>query len=134
MKIDKATLNKLQEEMTEKTREIWLAGLGVFSAAEEQGSKLFKDFVEKGEEMVKKGEKLEKKGLQFSGEKKKEIAGKVDEVSSYLEEKLNSAMAAVGISTRNEVKELSDKVDRLADSVAALADKLGAEQPQKKSK
>ena len=51
VKETKEATQNVQEVITEKAREIWLAGLGVFSTVEEEGSKLFNKFLENGKEL-----------------------------------------------------------------------------------
>ena len=120
----KEPFKELQEQVAEKSRDIWLAGLGMFSTIEEEGAKLFNDFVAKGQEMVEKGKKFEKKGVEFSSEKGKEVSGKIDDVVHYIENKLNATMETIGFSSQKEVKDLTDKVDKLTEAVAALTKKV----------
>ena len=42
------TSKQFQEGITETGRDVWYAGLGVLSTVEEEGSKLFNKFVDKG--------------------------------------------------------------------------------------
>ncbi|MCH7891294.1 MAG: phasin family protein, partial [Gemmatimonadetes bacterium] len=52
---------KVQKDVVESASKIWLAGLGALSVAEEEGGKLFKTLVKKGEGFEKRGKKrLEK--------------------------------------------------------------------------
>ena len=112
------TSKKIQEGFSDTTREIWLAGLGVLSAVEEEGVKLYNRFVEKGEELVEKGKEFEKK------DKEKGVSSKIGETAKFVEDKLKSAVERIDISSRNEMNELNDKVDKLTDAVAALAKKI----------
>ena len=47
--------NDLSEELKTSAHRIWLAGLGAMAVAEEEGSKLFKSLVERGESYEGKG-------------------------------------------------------------------------------
>ncbi|MCZ7651048.1 MAG: phasin family protein [Thermoanaerobaculia bacterium] len=51
----KQKAKKLPEEVRESAGKIWLAGLGALATAEEEGSKLFKNLVKKGEEVEGRG-------------------------------------------------------------------------------
>ena len=108
-----------QDELKDKAREIWLAGLGLFSSAEEEGTKLFNQFLDKGKELMKKGEEIEKKGKE-----KLNLESTLDDISSFMKDKLNTAFETIGVSTHSEVKDLTEKVDKLTASVAELAEKL----------
>jgi poly(hydroxyalkanoate) granule-associated protein len=142
MSTTKGTSKKSPESLTEKAREIWLAGLGVFSTVEEEGEKLFDRFIEKGREMEARGETFEKKARdkvesitsyvtdrtnKFTGE----IGAKFNEMMPAFDEKVQSVLETFGVSSRNEVKALSDKVDKLMDTVARLNKQL--EESQKTS-
>ena len=117
-------LEKMQSEVSEKTREVWLAGLGIFSTASEEGNKLFQEFLAKGKDMVHKGEEYEEKAKKFGGEKRDEASARVEDAVKFMEEKFNSAVNAMGFTSKDEVHELNDKVDRLTAAVAELSKKL----------
>ncbi|RMF59534.1 MAG: hypothetical protein D6748_06190 [Calditrichaeota bacterium] len=123
-------------EITDKARDIWLAGLGVFSTIEEEGERLFNQFLEKGKEMESKGETFEKKARErveavtstISERSKKiteEVTAKVSAlIPPMVEEKFQSALESFGVPTRNEVRALNEKVDKLSTSVEELTKKL----------
>lgn len=104
-------------------REIWLTGLGAVSAMEEEGTKLYHNFVEKGKglskDLEKKGEDLEKKFKDKIGSYSKK-----EDISKFFEEKMNQAFETVGLSRNSEVKELNYKIDKLNEDVAVLSEKL----------
>lgn len=132
---EKDKFKKLQNDVSEKSREIWLAGLGVFSTVEEEGEKLFKKFVERGKELEEKGETFEKRAREkvdsvssFVGEKTgqftKEVSKLGETFPAYFEDKLKSALNKFGASSQSQVKELSDKVDQLTEKVNELIKNL----------
>jgi len=126
-----------QASITENVRDIWLAGLGLFSTVEEEGEKLFKQFIEKGRGLEEKGETFEKKAkdqldsvTHFVTEKAGKITDEVstrvtDMMPTFVEEKFHNALEVFGISTRSEVKELNEKVNKLTEMVGTLSDKIG---------
>lgn len=123
--------------ITENMRDIWLAGLGLFSTVEEEGEKLFNRFIEKGRGLEEKGETFEKRAKdQFNSianfiteradKMRDEVSNKVSEMMpSYVEEKFHSTLEMFGLSTRAEVKKLNDKVTKLSEMVGTLSDKIG---------
>ena len=121
---------KSAREVKDKGKEIWLAGLGVFSTVEEEGTKLFNKFIEKGKELEKRGEDLEKKAREKVGEFEKkakdkmESLGTLEDLANFVEEKLNVAFEKIGVSSHSEVKDLTEKVDKLSASVAELTEKI----------
>lgn len=128
MATEKETSKQAQDKIADRAREIWLAGLGVFSTMEEEGTKLFHSFVEKGKDLEKRGEKLEKKAREGMDSVSSYFAGKKGELpnfTKFVEEKLNTAFEKFGVASHQEVKELGKKVDKLSDRLAELTKKLG---------
>ena len=54
---------KSPNELKESVHKIWLAGLGAMSVAEQEGSKLFKNLVEKGEQYESRGKERQQAAL-----------------------------------------------------------------------
>lgn len=113
------------------SRKIWLAGLGVYSKIDTDGSKLFDTLVKDGE----KAEKLTKStvGKQVDaakasaksatsrvGEVKDRALGKWGELEEAFDKRLNSAISRLGVPSRNEVKALHSKVDTLTKQIEKL--------------
>jgi poly(hydroxyalkanoate) granule-associated protein len=102
--------------------DIWLAGLGAFSLAGEEGTKLFKHLVEKGSEMEVANkarineltENLTERAQSLKGEAKSAF----DKVTSPIEGGLNSAMHRLGVPTRSEIVHLTERVEELTKLVA----------------
>ena len=105
-------------KVEEYSRKIWLAGLGVYSKIDSDGSKLF-------ETLVKDGEKAEKVANSAVGKKvtaakatagsrisdaKKQVLGTWSELEGALDTRLNKAISRLGVPSRTEVKALHTKV------------------------
>ena len=131
----KGTLEVLQEGISKSSREIWLAGLGIFSTIDKEGTKLFNKFVARGRELVEKNGKPEmaaKKNGEpaptYVGDKvdqfTHDIFSRLDDASEYVRKKLFGLAEPHAEASRDEVKILSEKVDKLTDSVASLVQKL----------
>lgn len=118
-----AKTKSFADMISSSAREIWLTGLGAVSAMEEEGTKLYHNFVEKGKgfskDLEKKGEDLEKK---FKD--KIESYSKKEDIGKFFEEKMNQAFETIGLSRNSEVKELNYKVDKLNEEVAVLSEKV----------
>ena len=113
------------------SRKIWLAGLGVYSKIDTDGSKLFDALVKDGE----KAEKLTKSAVDKKVDAAKDSAssaksrisgvkdramGKWDELEGAFDKRLNSAISRLGVPSRNEVKALHSKVDTLTKQIEKL--------------
>ncbi|PSQ87199.1 MAG: protein PhaF [Bacteroidetes bacterium QH_2_63_10] len=118
----------LQDELTERGREVWLAGLGALATVEEEGSKLFGRLVDRGAEF----EEERRKELKEAGEKAREqgdealaqIEEASEETQSLLMDTVNTALERFGVPTRSEVDRLSERVESLTKQVDELSDAL----------
>jgi poly(hydroxyalkanoate) granule-associated protein len=120
--------------VSDKAREIWLAGLGAFSMIEEEGEVLFNKMKEEGQKLEGKGQdlftKMKEKGQELEGkgeEFEKKAKAKFDEMPNplkYVEGAMNTAFDKFGVASHKEMHELTEKVDKLTEIVAVLAKKL----------
>jgi poly(hydroxyalkanoate) granule-associated protein len=123
----------LQDELTERGREVWLAGLGALATVEEEGSKLFGRLVDRGAEF----EEERRKKLKEAGEKAREqgdealaqIEEASEETQSLLMDTVNTALERFGVPTRSEVDRLSERVESLTKQVDELSDALSQQNP-----
>jgi len=130
-------LTRLPTELTERAREIWLAGLGALSRLEEEGDKVFSDLVERGEayESKRRGQIDDAtKSLRDQQEKlTKDVTTRFDDAQKSVEkavsDTLSGALGRVGVPTRDEVRGLSEKVGELSHKLDALATMLDADAP-----
>lgn len=100
-------------ELAGAGREVWLAGLGVFALAGDEGGELFA-------RLVKAGETLEKRG-------RAELDDRHEELESALEEHVyDPVLSAVrGVTpAREEIEELKERVEQLIHRVEALVNRL----------
>jgi len=98
--------------------DIWLAGLGAFNLAGEEGSKLFRQLVEKGSEQ----QEANKEWFDTVTERVQGLKGEaqkvMDKVTSPLEDGLAAAMQRLGVPTRAEIIKLTHRVEELTKLVA----------------
>ena len=100
----------LQTELTQRGREVWLAGLGALATVEEEGSKLYNQLVNRGKK--------------FESDRREKLEEASDETQSLLLDTVNAALERFGVPTRTEVDRLSDRVEALSDQVDDLAQAL----------
>lgn len=123
----------------ESAREIWLAGLGAFSVAGEEGGKVFKQLVKKGT-VVEKTQKAKLSELgeelgERANEAKENAKGAFKNLSAPIEAGVASAMQRLGVPTRTEIMNLTKRVEELTKAVAkAKSEAQPAARPAAKSK
>lgn len=100
---------------------IWLAGLGAFALAGEEGSKLFRTLVKKGQtlEKVNKG-RLQKMITRVEGrmeDLREDAGGALSRVTSPLDNGMTTALHRIGVPTRKEIMQLTRRVEELTRTV-----------------
>ncbi|KFE56085.1 phasin family protein [Pseudomonas syringae] len=105
-------------------RKIWLAGLGAYSWAEQEGGEYIKELIRTGEETEKKAKKLIDEKVEAANaeldEFNEDVAQTVDAVETRLgkienafDRRVASALNRIGIPSRHDVDTLSAKLDGL---------------------
>ncbi len=112
----KDTAKNVQDEIKDSAHKIWLAGLGALAAAGEEGDKLFRRLVEKGET-------VEKSGKQQVDVAKEKLGAVWSEVESKLDDSVSNVLHRMGVPTRDEIGKLTRRVEDLAAKVEKLAAK-----------
>ncbi len=142
-------ITHISESLSEKGRDLWLAGLGALVLAEEEGTKLYDTVVNKSKEigeesterfqaLVKKGRQVQADGLKRVddavsdlGSTQKQLAKRytkqADQYMQKLEGVVEDVLERLGVPTRDEVVDLTGKVNSLAKKVDALLDTLEKE-------
>jgi poly(hydroxyalkanoate) granule-associated protein len=119
---------QLAASVKDSAQQIWLAGMGAFSKAQEEGGKVF-------EALVKEGMSLQKKTQGMAEDKISEVTGKMsamagsvtskagqnwDKLESIFEQRTAKALSKLGVPTAKDVDALVKRVDALAAQVAKL--------------
>lgn len=146
----------------DNAHEIWLAGLGAFAMAQDEGvnlvrkggklvneqtgkvisesSKLFDKLVSEGRKLEGKGRKIAEDAV---GGVKTDVEGRVgkareqartnwDKLEKVFEERVARALSKLGVPTSDEIQELSKRVQELNTRVRELAKAQGAPKAAKK--
>ncbi|KAF7277671.1 hypothetical protein GWI33_000744, partial [Rhynchophorus ferrugineus] len=114
-------------ELRRYTKQIWLAGLGAFSRAEEEGNKLFDSLVQVGEELESKtvdfADNTAGKVGEVTGKAIERVTDTVDKVEKLIDQHTHQTLNRIGLVTPKDILMieqlllgLSNKVDRLLES------------------
>jgi poly(hydroxyalkanoate) granule-associated protein len=124
----------ISKTVMDSAQQIWLAGLGAFAKAQEEGSKLF-------EALVKEGTALDAKTRKFTEAKMNEARGNVestlgqvrersqetwDKLEKVFEARVSKALGRLGVPGNTELQALSARVDALSREVKKLGGKPAA--------
>jgi poly(hydroxyalkanoate) granule-associated protein len=111
----------LSKSIMESAQQIWMAGMGAFGRAQQEGTKLF-------ETLVKEGMNLEKQTRSLATGKVDEVRGVVeknvgqvreraadtwDRLEKVFEERVQRALNRLGVPSREDLQGLSKRVDQL---------------------
>ena len=129
----------LPNELSERGREIWLAGLGALSRVEEEGEKIFRTLIKRGEAFESRGREQAEASMQRLIEQQeqatktmtsatKTFTDAAQSVERAVSNTLTDTLGRVGMPTRDEVEELSGKVSKLSEKLDALSAALEARQ------
>lgn len=110
-------------------RKIWLAGLGAYAKAGQEGAEYFKELVKSGESVEEQGKKLINEQVEAANSQidsvKSGVTGNVNSVKGKVEVQLDkiekafdarvaSALNRIGIPSKQDVAALSAKLDELS--------------------
>lgn len=113
------------KDLRQYTQEIWLAGLGAFSRAEEEGGKLFDNLVKIGEELEHKTKELTDSAAHELKDRVLEKATDTREkVERAIDERLSSTLTRLGIPSQKDIEGLSQRMDQLTRVIEQLAVQL----------
>ncbi|MCX7228676.1 MAG: phasin family protein [Burkholderiales bacterium] len=136
--IDSKADNQLAAAVKDSAQQIWLAGLGAFAKAQEEGNKVF-------EALVKEGKDIQKRTRATAEEKLGAVTGRVgsvagnlgtvagtlskqatdswDRLETVFEERVARALNRLGVPTNSDVQALIARVDALNAAVQSLGGK-----------
>jgi poly(hydroxyalkanoate) granule-associated protein len=110
------------------TQQIWLAGLGAFSRAEEEGNRLFDSLVKVGEELESKTVDIADSTVEAVEEVKERVTERVTDtrgrVERALDERVHSTVSKIGLASHREVSQLIELIERLDSKVDQLSEEI----------
>lgn len=118
----------------ESAQQIWLAGLGAFAKAQEEGSKVFDTLVKEGVTMQRKtqaaaGEKISEatsKMTSMASEIQSKASGGWDKLETIFEDRVAKALKNLGVPTAKDIEVLSARIEELNRNITKLAPKPSA--------
>lgn len=120
---------QLAAKIKESAGQIWLAGLGAFSKAQKEGTKIFNSLVEEGEALQKQAKKTVEDAF---GDVKTKASKTWDQVSwaqleNVFEERVSRALHALNVPTKKDLDTLSHRVAELTAVTKKLSGAMGEE-------
>jgi poly(hydroxyalkanoate) granule-associated protein len=119
-------------EVRESANQIWLAGLGAFSKAQEEGTKLFKA-------LVKEGEDVQARATKAANDALKDVRGKAtgalnqatgtwSKLEGVFEDRVARALHSLNVPTKKDIDVLTKRVSELTTVTKKLSSAMADEQ------
>ena len=121
-------LKDFAQGVRDSSRQIWLAGLGAFSRAQAEGTKVFEALVEQGQKLESRTKQAASEtataaagmAAQKAKEMQQKAGGTWDKLEQVFEDRVARALGKLGVHTQSDVDRLSQRVEALSDAVNAL--------------
>ena len=136
----------LAGSVKDSAQQIWLAGMGAFSRAQAEGTKVFEALVKEGTTLQKKTQSAAEEKIGEVTSKMSSMAGDVqakagqhwDKLEGIFEERTAKAMKRLGVPSAKDVEALVARIDALSAKVAKMSmptasAKSAAKAPAKKA-
>ena len=118
----KETTKSVLAEVKQYTRKAWLAGLGAYAKAGQEGYDYFKELVKTGETVEKDGKKLVNKKIDAVNERVDDlksdavqaVEGRLEQIENAFDKRVARALNRVGMPSRNDLDALSVRLEQLS--------------------
>jgi len=119
----------LAGSVKDSAQQIWLAGMGAFSKAQEEGGKVFEALVKEGMSLQRKTQAVAEEKIGAVTSKMSNMAGDVqskagqhwDKLETIFEERTAKALNKLGVPSAKDVEALIARIDTLSAQVARLS-------------
>jgi poly(hydroxyalkanoate) granule-associated protein len=127
----------LASQVKDSAQQIWLAGMGAFSRAQAEGTKVFETLVKEGATLQKKTQSAAEDKISEVTNKMSTMAGDVqakagqswDKLEGIFEERTAKALNKLGVPSAKDVEALMARIDDLSAKVAKLTKPAAATRP-----
>lgn len=119
---------QLSSAVKDSAQQIWLAGLGAFSKAQEEGSKVFDSLVKEGLAIQRKTQAATEEKISEATSRMSDMASDIqskagnrwDKLENIFEERVAKALGKLGVPSARDVSALTERVDLLDQQVRKL--------------
>ena len=112
------------KQVMDSAQQIWLAGLGAFSRAQNEGKKVFEALVARGAKIEERTRHVAEATIETAKDQATKTidmaTGKFDKLEQVFEKRVHSSLNRLGVLTAKDVEALSAQVGDLSEAVRAL--------------
>ena len=128
---------KMSEHMKDSAQQIWLAGMGAFAKAQQEGTKVFETLVKDGTKLQEATQQAQAKVTEaahkmsaMAADMGQRAGGQMDKLEGIFEERVAKALQSMGLPSAQDLVALEARVAALE---AQLADKPAPAKRQSKN-
>ena len=118
----KETTKGVLAEVKQYTRKAWLAGLGAYAKAGQEGYDYFKELVKTGETVEKDGKKLVNKKIDAVNERVNDLKSdavqaverRLEQIENAFDQRVARALNRLGMPSRHDLDALSVRLEQLS--------------------
>lgn len=122
-------------EVRDSANQIWLAGLGAFAKAQEEGTKLFKALVKEGEDVQSRAKKAASETIDEVRGKATgawdQAAGTWSKLEGVFEDRVARALHSLNVPTKKDIDALTKRVAELTAVTKKLQGSMAGESPKR---
>ena len=138
---DRNAGSQLAGTVKDSAQQIWLAGLGAFAKAQEEGGKVFETLVKEGLSIQRKTQSVAEEKITEATNRMTTLAndisakatGKWDKLENIFEDRVAKALSALGVPSARDLDTLTARVHELEQSVQKLSARTAAPRTAAKS-
>ena len=103
----------MSQRMKDSAQHIWLAGLGAFAKAQEEGSKVFENLVKEGSHLQQTTQQAQAKMTEAAEKMGQMATGQMDKLETIFEERVAKALKSMGLPSAQDLADLQARVEQL---------------------
>jgi poly(hydroxyalkanoate) granule-associated protein len=131
---DNQSIPDLTGAVKDSAQQIWLAGLGAFSKAQQEGGKVFEALVKEGLTIQRKTQSAAEEKVSEATQKMTHLASDIqsragtqwDKLENIFEDRVAKALNKLGVPSARDVDALAARLDELDKRIDALSTKAPA--------
>ncbi|MBW7469933.1 phasin family protein [Marinobacter sp. M216] len=125
---------QLAAKIKDSARQIWLAGLGAYTKAEEDTGRFFDRLVQEGEQLENKTRGVVEKQIKSVedrvGDVRERATGTWDKLETLFDERVSGALRRLGIHRREEIEAMERRIEALENELMRLRSERGDDEEE----
>lgn len=125
---------QFSDTVKESAQQIWLAGLGAFAKAQEEGGRVFETLVKEGASIQRKTQAAAEERISEATSRVASMAtdisskasGQWDKLENIFEDRVSKALNRLGVPSAKDIDALAARIDELDRTVAKLSARQAA--------